>query len=192
MIHRFLLLFLLNQNHSYTQNTQFFLCCWENTRNLIQLQWTVIYFGFVSECVSGQGGKRNLWKGGKIIPCPGSSAQHTDAHVSKIAGGSFLCIFAGALLLTLFDVVFLTALLPPSPAWPCWCNSQPEHRFNQARLGRPCWGWCISTGQLSSQIPSQFSQDHHFHRQARPSCHPASESRSENLPALCLSQFCHK
>lgn len=109
----------------------------------MQLQWTVIYFGFVSVCVSGQGAQRNLWKGGNFIPCPGSSTQGTDAQVSKPAEGRFLRIFAatqilsgsqdpparthqavGDLLLKLLDVIFLTALLPPSPAWPRCCHSQ--------------------------------------------------------------------
>lgn len=39
----------------------------------MQLQWTVIYFGFVSVCVSGQEAQGNLWKGGDF---PAQGAAH--------------------------------------------------------------------------------------------------------------------
>lgn len=107
------------------------------------MQCTVIYFGFLSLCVSEQGDQGNLWKGGNTIPCPGNSTQGTDAQASKMAERSFLCIFAAIqilsgsqdlparthqavayLLLKLLDVMFLTALLHPSPAWPHCCKSR--------------------------------------------------------------------
>lgn len=170
----------------------FILCCWENTRKSIQLQCTVIYFGFVSVSVSGHGSQGSLWRGGNI-PCPGSSTQGTDAQASKMEEGSFLCVFAatqvlsgsqdlpsrthravGDLLIKLLDVMFLTALLPPSPAWPRCCNSRhaPEHNFIQARWDWPCWGWHITGRQSSSWLSSQFSQDHHLHKWAHPLCCP--------------------
>lgn len=138
----------------------------------MQLKCTVIYSGFVSVCFSGQGAQCNLWKGGNIIPCPGSTTQGIDAQVSKTAGGRFLRIFAatqtlpgsqdppartrravGDLLLKLLDVTFLTALLPPSPA---------AHSFSQARWDRCCWGWRITGRHSSSWLSSQLAQDHHF------------------------------
>lgn len=136
MICRFLLLFLLNQNPSYTLKTKFVLPVFLREYQEINPVAMDSYLFWLCFRVY-------FWARGREEPMERRKhslpREQPTAHVTKVARGSFLCNFAGHLLLAPLNVVFLTALLPPSPAWPCWSNSQqvPEHSFNQARLDRP-------------------------------------------------------
>lgn len=144
MIPRSLLIFLLKPNQSFLHLKNYI--CPVLLKEYQEINATAMdsYLFWFSFCVCfwARGPGQSLER--RKLPCPGSTTQGTDAQVFKPAEGRFLRIFAatqilsgsqdpparthqavGDLLLKLLDVTFLTALLPPSPAWPhCCCRSQ--------------------------------------------------------------------